>query len=274
VNVSFDTAVTAELVWSSLTDPAKVGRWFGNLSTELVPGTTARLEFGDGDFFDLADISREPMRRLAYSWRFMGIGPLDRVTWTIRGTPGGCKVTVTDEEDDRPRAAADELHTGWLDFTRRLRRFLATGETTRYGWRRELDVATEISAKSDLMLKALFSEPMLAEWLPIRPERLADGARLLPADGFQPALLEVAKVRHSDRGVSFWLGHSSWADATRCNVNVHSRPAGSIISVSHVGWERIGRRPEEGLEQRRRFSSFWITALERAREAAHVPSAQ
>jgi predicted ester cyclase/uncharacterized protein YndB with AHSA1/START domain len=159
--------VQATTVWEALTEKTTVCRGFGTLSGKLRQGSDAHLDFGDGDFFTLEVLQIEAPYLLQYAWRFLGIGPLDTITWHIVPQDIGCRVTVTDSEPGRSREAATELKKGWLDFTRRLSRFLATGKSTRYDWRREFEGSIELAGKMEDVYNTLFSPQMQARWLPL-----------------------------------------------------------------------------------------------------------
>ena len=85
----------ARQVWQALTDPPVVSQWLGTLTTPLAEGQNTRLDFGDGDFFTLQDVVLNRPDHLRYSWRFLGIGPLDTIDWYIIPKGAGCRVTVT-----------------------------------------------------------------------------------------------------------------------------------------------------------------------------------
>jgi uncharacterized protein YndB with AHSA1/START domain len=57
VNVAVKVSAPSASVWQSLTDSNVVAQWFGDLSTDLKSGRGARLDFGDGDFFELEAIA-------------------------------------------------------------------------------------------------------------------------------------------------------------------------------------------------------------------------
>src|ERR1051325_7005653 len=135
VEITRALSASATTAWRALTDPEVVAKWFGTLTAPFRGGEDARLEFGDGDYFLLHTLRIDPPSLLQYSWRFLGIGPLDTITWRITARGDGCLVTVTDTEPDRSPEAALLLRTGWMDFTGRLEEFLSRGLPTRYPWR-------------------------------------------------------------------------------------------------------------------------------------------
>jgi uncharacterized protein YndB with AHSA1/START domain len=257
----------ATRVWRALTDPGELARWFGVVtpSLPLRTGQPARLEFGDGDFFSLQDVFLEPPGLVQYAWRFLGIGPLDLVTWRI-APDGACGVvTVTDREPGRSLEAAQLLRQGWIDFTGRLQRYLSTGAPTRYDWRREVDGSIELPLEPDVAWRQLFSAPQIRRWLPIAQPALVDGAMVELRDGHSPTHLLTQAVRwQSPTRVEFELTEPSWLTPTTCELELNAHRAGTLLSVRHLGWGSIAPDPREQVAQRRRFTQFWIAALKRA----------
>jgi uncharacterized protein YndB with AHSA1/START domain len=272
VAVTVEVQSPPEAVWRSLTEPDVVAHWFGRLSEPLRSGGTARLDFGDGDFFNLESIELDPPTLLRYRWRFLAIGRQDTVTWRLELADGGCRVTVTDSEPGRTREAAMMLREGWLDFTKRLVDFHATGEPTRYDWRRELDVSAEIlNASLDGRL-TLSSPGLLANCLPFETP-LQPGGPAEVSDGLQPRTFRLSDVTwRSENQIEFQLSGDGWAAPTTCQMNLQRRPADLLLNVSHNGWEQISPDPAEQLRQRKRFCAIWIAAFKRARRhVAQMP---
>jgi len=254
-------------VWRALTDPTLIARWFGTLNGALALGQRARLDFGDGDFFDLETLRCDPPQLLEYSWRFLGIGPLDTITWHIAPLGSGCLVTVLDSEPGRTYQSARELKEGWLDFTQRLEHFLATGQPSRYDWRREFDGSIELAGESSVIWETLFEPANQARWLPLRSGVLKEGELLFVGDSGEPALVRIADVRwEPPTRVRFQVTHRGWLQSTHCDVKLSAHAEGSMLSISHVGWEGISRDDSRQLRQRTRFCAQWITALQRARQ--------
>lgn len=268
VGITIATSASPEVVWVALTEVAIVGQWFGNLTSALDPGRTARLDFGDGDFFSIENVRADRPHLLHYAWRFLGIGALDSITWRISPKGSGCLVSVTDSEPERSREWAQELRSGWLDFTQRLERFLRTGEPSRYDWSREIHASIELCQTPGDAEQTLFaSASRRAEWLPLGiPSPGADG-RAAIADGPEPARFYTTElVRESPSHLRFELGRGEWLNATKCYLELSPRRSGSMLSVRHAGWEAISWERSDQLEQRKRFCGIWINALKRARQ--------
>jgi uncharacterized protein YndB with AHSA1/START domain len=268
VVVSVELPVTPARAWEALTEPEVAAKWFGELTQGLRQGGASRLDFGDGDFFDIVDVKLAPPQLIQYGWRFLGVGPLDTVTWRVAPADGGgCRVTVTDSEPFRSAEAAAMLREGWLDFTSRLVGFLVTGRPTRYDWRRELDGIGEIPrAPSDA--RTLFEDAgAQSAWLPFGGAALAEGAEFAPPDGLPPRTFAVRNLkREGADSASFRVECDGWLAPTECELELRPHGEGALLSFSHTGWEAISRDPEEQLTQRRRFCELWVAALGRARQ--------
>jgi uncharacterized protein YndB with AHSA1/START domain len=253
-------------IWQALTHPDVVAQWFGTLSDPLINGQGARLDFGDGDFFTLQDIALNPPYHLKYAWRFLGIGPLDTINWHIEPMAVGCLVTVTDSEPGRTPEEALQLRKGWLDFTKRLKDFLAKGKPTRYAWRHDFDASIELTGSVQHIWETLFDAATQPRWLSLDGPLFENGARLMLTDGNEPSALELANLAwQRPTGVSFHLSHPKWAGATPCALELAPHNQGTILSVSQKNWRATGYNKEEQRRQRQRFSEFWIETLQRAR---------
>jgi uncharacterized protein YndB with AHSA1/START domain len=274
VEVTMAHRASAAEVWEALTDPTVVRRWFGTLTPALRLGERSRLDFGDGDFFMLEVSRLEPPQLLQYAWRFLGIGPLDTITWHINARAVGCCLTVTDSEAERSRESALLLRQGWLDFTRRLAEFLTTGEPTRYDWRREFDGSIELACGIEEARDTLFSPTMLPRWLPLDKLALGDGAYFRIADGEEPSDLRITdSTWEPENGMQFYLTHADWLRPTCCRLELSARRRDPLLTISHTGWEGISASSDEQLKQRRRLAALWVSALQCAHQLSSTVSA-
>jgi uncharacterized protein YndB with AHSA1/START domain len=266
VQVRRDINAPAAMVYQALTEPGIMSRWFGDLRTPLGEGESARLEFGDGDFFDLENIHLDPPFHLRYDWRFLGTGPLDSVEWRITPAPNGCKVKVTDSEAERSENDAAMLRKGWLDFTKRLKDYFATGKPTRYDWRKDFEGSIELPGTLTEVWGKLFYYRAQSEWLRLSRPVLEEGARLVNNDGGMPSSLRMKNVIWSPpSSVAFELEHDDWLHTTKCKLELWPRERDVVLSVSHSNWKAISRQGEYQKQQRKRFCELWIASLKRAR---------
>lgn len=267
VEVTRTPAVTVELAWRALIDPAEVTQWFGQLSGPLEPETHVRLDFGDGDFFDLEVIAVEAPKRLEYHWRFLGIGPVNKIRWVLEADKNRTKVTVYDHDPGRSSTDITMLIEGWRDFTRRLVDYLETGASTRYDWRRDFDGSVELYASLEDASENLFAPQGQPQWLPLTGDRLVPGACLRVDDGGRPARLTISSVDwHGPRRIDFVLEHPAWSRPTNVRLQMLPRSEHSLLVVSHTGWGTIHPSDSEQQRQRKRCSKLWIKALQRAQE--------
>ncbi len=270
VVVSVEVSSPIEKVWQSLTESAIASRWFGTLSMNLVTGRAARLDFGDGDFFDINSVTLTPPNLIQYDWRFLGMGPCDAITWRIEPSEIGSLVTVTDSQPGRSPEAVMMLREGWLDFTSRLVEFHATGKNTRYDWRRELDVGTEINGSIGDVWTFLFAPDVQTQWLPF-DSPLESGTQVTVSDKVEPKVLRLDEVAwQPSHQVEFQLGGDKWTQSTTCRIELTARETDTLFYVSHNGWEHTSQDQAEQLQQRKRFCALWIEALKRARQITEV----
>jgi uncharacterized protein YndB with AHSA1/START domain len=267
VQVSVFIPAPLDSVWNAITRRDVVLRWFGDLSADLKPGGAARLDFGDGDFFEIADAALDPPHMLRYHWRFLGTGPSNAIEWHNVAEDGGVRVTVTDREPNRTAATVDELTQGWTDFLRRLQVYGASGQNTRYTWRREFDGSIELAASPPTAAR-LFTADGQGLWLPwtgnITPEAI-----VTMIDHAEPNRFKIGKVdRPTSLALHFAFGCDQWPSPTNCELRIQPRPQGSLLVVSHSGWEGISVSDTERGAQRQRFGELWTAALRRAQRSA------
>ena len=264
VNVTVQVPAPFDKVWQSLTDADVVAQWFGDLNGDLQSGGSARLDFGDGDFFDLESIVLSPPNVIEYDWKFLGIGPTDLITWRIEPNNGGCRVTVTDVQPGRTHEAAMSLREGWLDFTSRLVAFHATGRNARYDWRYDLDVGLPVKGTAEQVWVSLFAPDAQTQWLPFKSS-IEAGACASVSDDAAPASVCLDEVTWQPvQRVEFQIQSDEWRKPTTCRIELTGRDEDTLVYVSHNGWEHISDDRSEQLKQRKRFCELWIDSLKQA----------
>ncbi len=260
---------TVEEAWAALTQRELVGRWFGDLSESLQPGGAHRLDFGDGDSFEIFDVALDPPFRLFYRWRFLGTGPSDMIVWKIEPDRDGCRVCVTDSEPARSAEAVNELTEGWTDFLERLRGYFATGQSTRYEWRRDFDGSIEMDLEAPQAFQILFRAANRRNWLPWWGGAIASGSTVAMLDGARPTRFRIDRPASDDLlTVRIALSCPEWLGPTHCTIAVQRRGAAALLTVSHRGWEAISGDENQQMAQRRRFAALWVAALRRAERLA------
>ena len=103
------TSGSPAAAWAALTEPTLVVEWFTEASPVGPVGSPYRLDFGDGSVISGRIRTLEPGHRLAYSWAWADIEPVQEtlVTWTIEPLPdGGTEVTL--EHEGWAEAGSDE----------------------------------------------------------------------------------------------------------------------------------------------------------------------
>jgi uncharacterized protein YndB with AHSA1/START domain len=267
VQVSVFIPAPLDTVWAAITQRDQIRKWFGDLSADLKPGGTLRLDFGDADFFEISNVVLDSPRLLQFQWRFLGTGPSNAIEWLNVPEDGGVRLTVTDREPNRSTAVVDELTEGWTDFLRRLQVFGASGQDTRYTWRREFDGSIELATEPAVAAARLFAADGLGRWLPWTGS-IAPGVLVTMTDHAAPKRFRIGAIdRPAPLALRFAFGCPQWLLPTRCELQIQPRPQGSLLVVSHSGWQGISDNDFERAAQRQRFGELWIAALQQARRA-------
>jgi uncharacterized protein YndB with AHSA1/START domain len=268
VEAAVQAPVPAQDAWRAIADPPQVGRWFGTLRPGFVCGAPARLDFGDGDFFELSVRRVEQPRLLEYSWRFLGTAPENLITWRIE--PLGecaCEISVADVEPERTRDEALALATGWADFFGRLSRFLQTGAPARYDWREDVDATIELPTHAK-GARTLLAQDVHARWLPVGEDGLVPGSAFAVEED-DP--LEVHRLERVDPDtIRMTLGRAGWEEATSCVIGLAPRSRDTLLEVHHTGFRSVPLDDEGQKRLRTHVTRTWITALERARAAVAI----
>jgi uncharacterized protein YndB with AHSA1/START domain len=265
VVVTSALSVTPATAWQALTEPEIVGQWFGKLSPPLSQGGSTRLDFEDGDFFNIFDIELQLTGRVHYKWSFLGTSPPDSITWQILPEDIGCVVAVIDADPERSPEWMSMLKEGWMDFVQRLTDHLKTGQNTRYDWRRDFDGSIQVAASLEDAWSSLLAGDRIRRWAPFLDGGLGKDAVCCPGDGAEPAILRVANTAwEPPETLTFDIIDEGRSQPTSVTLRLNRRRDGTMLSVSHVGWEQLQADPAYGGQQRKRFAALWIDALHRA----------
>jgi uncharacterized protein YndB with AHSA1/START domain len=269
VEVGVRLRAAPDTVWAALTDPLNFGQWFGDLAAPLQPGSPTSITFGDGDMFAVENVRLAPPHRLAYDWRFHGIGPLDSITWQILPRADGCRLVVTDRETARTPEAVLRMRTGWLDFLGRLQHFLTTGQRARYDWSHEIEASVECDADVVTAWQRLVQPPHVPGWLAALdgPEPGHDRAAGRPAAWTSET---VAGATWAPFQLDLRFAEPGWLAPTRCRLMAEERHTGTLLTLYHAGWEAVSNDLNVAREQRRLYCARWIAALQDARRVAEI----
>jgi uncharacterized protein YndB with AHSA1/START domain len=118
--------VSIEELWSACTDPARLRRWFGDVTGDARPGGTTRVDIGERDLLTCRIVHCAAPRELVVTWEY-GSMPADEV-W-LRLTPdGGATLLELEHRSDVALRWAKEGGAGWEDWIFRLGTMLAGGD--------------------------------------------------------------------------------------------------------------------------------------------------
>lgn len=264
VRVMISLPAPADEVWEAITDPDRVAQWFGTLAAPLAVGVDNRVDFGDGDFFDLTVDHIEPGVRVLFRWRFLGVGPECHICWSLTAGADTTTLTVDDSCPGRPASEVAQLKAGWLDFVGRLAAYVETGRTSRYEWRHEIDGSVVLPRSTWHPLR----EETVVDWLPIA----SDGFRprwffVVDDEGPRRFSLRDWKLDR-ERMLTFAVEIPGARSVTVCQVHTEEADRGVTLAVAHEGWDQLDLSDFQKRTLRHRFAATWTTALALAEECA------
>ncbi|MGW4152023.1 SRPBCC family protein [Micromonospora chersina] len=266
VRVMVSVPAPVDEVWEAVTDPRRVAQWFGHLSAPMTTGASTRVDFGDGDFFDIEVDHVEPRDRLLFRWSFLGVGPECQVGWTLTGGAEATTLTVDDSCPGRPGSEVSQLKAGWLDFVGRLARYLETGKPSRYDWRQEIDGSVVLPNGSWHPLR----EETVVDWLPIATNGAGPGwFFVIDEEGPRRFTLRDWQLDR-EQALTFAVEIPGARTVTACQVRTEPGERGRTLSVSHQGWHRLGLSDLQERTLRHRFAATWTAALALAEECART----
>jgi uncharacterized protein YndB with AHSA1/START domain len=270
VRVASTIPVPLSEVWNAITQPDRVGQWLGDLDAPMLPGTAVRIDFGDGDFFDVGVNDQQPEAGLAFRWRFLGVGPESAVRWQLATADGRTTITVDDSCPGRPPSEVAQLKAGWRDFLGRLDSYLMTGESARYQWREVIDGGADLPAGPWLPLR----QASVTDWMPIA----AEGSQIrwfFIVDNDGPRRFHIRDWELvADESVRFQVAVPQARATTSCEVRASHTDGGLRLAVTHDGWARLGLGDVQARNLRHRFAAAWTAALRLAEEHAHRATKQ
>lgn len=271
----------ASRVWEVLVDPQHIREWFGVCHggwAELDQEST--LDFEDGEFFYCRTYGSTPPTAarpgvLTYLWRWVGIGPAARVTWTITPKPDGAMVTVVEEATNPPSDWRSWNGMGWPGILDQLAGYLRTGANTRWPWRRMGPyLQIPLPAMPFQAWEALTSPGAVKHWLQRSAGSLAVDDEMTLVMGDASGTVRLRVTRSVDAGqefpsylphVEFELRRPSWSAALGGRMWIE--PAGlgeSLLQIFHHDWERLDI--QDPVTERKLLTNFWVNAAARAQQ--------
>jgi uncharacterized protein YndB with AHSA1/START domain len=122
-----------ERVWSALTEPAELLRWFptGRAEIDLRPGGEASFVWEESADEAVVDVV-EPPDRLVFRWRPAGLDrPFTTVSFTLEEMAGGTRLTLVESgfsslPDQIAQQSREGNDAGWRDELEELKTYLET----------------------------------------------------------------------------------------------------------------------------------------------------
>ena len=125
----------ATKVWSAITDPEQISKWFVPFSGfKAAPGTEFTFmgvtSHGTGKKHLCRVVEVVPNEKLSYSWRYDGHPGDSLVTWELLPENGGTKVRIThaglETFPAMPAFARENYEKGWTHFIGTLQALVET----------------------------------------------------------------------------------------------------------------------------------------------------
>lgn len=269
----------ADRVWAALTDPAHVREWLGVCHGGWAArGSESTLDFEDGEFFycSTSRVTPPTMARagtLGYLWRWVGIGPAARVTWTVSPGPDATTVTVVEEATNPPSDWRSWNGMGWPGILDQLAGYLRTGRNTRWPWRRMGPyLQIPLPAMPFQAWEALTSPGAVKHWMQRTTGSLAvdDVMTLMMGDASGSVELRVTKSVDAAQEfpsylpyLEFELRRPSWTDSLGGRMWIEPTALdGSLLQIFHFNWERLDI--PDPVTERTLLTNFWVNAAARA----------
>lgn len=249
------------IVWQALIDPQIVAGWRGSLSAPLVAGAVTTLDLGAGDFSVLEVLNVEPPITLTYGERFMGLGPMATVRWSLSPISVGSLLTVSDHGSQRTPEDTLAARRNCLAITDRLITFLREGSVPFAVRPADFEISTELPGDAESVWAHLLQPTVL----PFPLEGIRPGATLqlrLTKDG-EPSdfTLEKLDVDPENHTFNLTFTHDTWLNPTIFQLTLRRRRQGVMLTMGHWDWQTISIDQAFQRKQRQRFAEFWHRVL-------------
>lgn len=262
-----DVEVSVHEVWRALTDQTSLRRWFGDLNGELRPQQDARLDCGDGDFLVLRVLRLQEPNELEYLTRFLGIGPVSKISWSVVPQGSGSCIGLVADVGQRLEESGEPPVPDWKALGDRLVRYVSSGEITRRRPTDAIDASVELPVPIRQAWNSLFEGENQREWLPIDDPILDIDSEFRITTSPRPARVEQI-ARQYLRRVDFVVNDQEWLNPMRISLSLAEHGAGSLLRVTQVGGQVLCMCGACGGARRQRAVQLWISSLTQARQLA------
>lgn len=265
-----------ETVWSVLTDPDHLAKWFAVcVGSFLRTDCDLTLDFEDGEFFLVRPQEVRPGHLLRYYARWLGIGQLTCVTWRLEDMGMGTRLSVVEEANNPPWDWQTWNGGGWPGILEQLAVHLRTGLDSRWPWRRMGPyVQVELPVSVFEAWDQLFSPAGQKYWLITRSGTFENGGVLDIMMGDASGNLEMTIGEVIQPGqvppsflpyVDYRLRRSAWG----CDVpgRLWLEPAGwgkCLLQAFHYNWEGLPAGLQKS--ERRILTGYWAESARRAQQ--------
>ena len=231
---------TADRIWTALTEPDELRRWWGELAPGLQLGRLSQLQPGDGEVHALEVFDLAAPHRLGYRRRLFGIDTKETVRWTVADGLVTVTASGAEADDDRPAIAYEQ-------------------------WREQLDRLGRYVDGEPLPPVPRDREFVLGTELPGEPAAVRAGLATFLAEAFKPgSVLDGVRIRSGpadDDALTFDLDHPSWAAPTAARIVLLARGQGTKLVIRHRGWAGTSADEPERARRRAEFAGFWHRLL-------------
>ncbi|MEU7484876.1 SRPBCC domain-containing protein [Streptomyces sp. NPDC042319] len=233
-----DVRQKASEVWLAWVNPGRLAEWFGTADGPLdQPSDGLRIDFGDGDFFDVEVVNACAPHQLELRWSFLGIGEPDRISVQVESADDRTtRVAVSDSGLAGPDAA--DLREGWRDFLARLARYCESGQRTRYQWSPQI---------------AFSFTPPVTPGRELLKRIVADVAAFASPLGH-----EITVCRSDGAELRLWVAHPEGRTDARLWVEPWHPER---VRVAHIGWDEVKAPPARQIALRRDWLGLWLDTL-------------
>jgi hypothetical protein len=209
---------------------------------------------------------QEP-NELAYLTRFLGIGPVSKISWSIVPQGSGSCIGLVADAAQRPEEAGEPPRPDWKALGDRLVRYVTSGEMTRRRPTDAIDASVELPVPIRQAWDSLFEGDNQREWLPINDPVLDIGSEFRITTSPRPARVEQI-ARQYLRRVDFVVNDEDWLNPMRISLSLAEHGAGSLLRVTQVGGQVLCMCGACGGARRQRLVQRWLSSLSQARQLA------